>query len=574
MTYGQGTVTGAPAGRRRRHRLAGDRNPAGEQEVEGVFLDERRLAKEKANGIWPDRVVTDYFDRWVAEKPDATAVIAFREQDATTTRYTWRELARAAAAIARSLSALGVAKGDVVSFQLPNWWQFVAIHLACVRIGAVSNPLMPIYRHRELSFMVAHAESKVLIAPARFRGFDHGALALALKRELPTLRHVFLVGGEGECSFEDSLLAGTQGGTIEPRAKCGPNDIVQLLYTSGTTGEPKGAMHTSNTLIGTTLTFAGRMQLGAADVIFMPSPLAHQIGFEYGLLVSALLGAPLLLMDVWNPARAVELMETHGATYMFAATPFLADLAGFPNVEARALDAFRLFVASGAPIPPVLVRLAQERLRANIVAGWGMTECGIVTTTSLSGHKVHESDGFPLPGEEVRIVDEQGTEVLRQQEGTLKVRGAALFVGYLKRPHLYDVDAEGWFDTGDIARMDLEGYIRICGRKKDIIIRGGENIPVVQVESATYKMPQVAEVAIVAMPDLRLGERACAFVVLRPGARLTMKDMRAFLEDEGIAKQFWPERIEILDQMPRTPTGKIQKFALREIAKGYSGWRA
>lgn len=542
--------------------------------MDGVFLDERRLELERSRGVWPDRVITEYFDRWVAERPDDTAIIAFHDEDATTTRLSWRELAQAVTSIAHGLTACGVAKGDVVSFQLPNWWEFVAVHLACMRIGAVSNPLMPIFRHRELSFMVAHAESKVFIAPTRFRGFDHGALALDLKREIPTLEHVFLIGGKGDLSFEDALLAGMRDTAIETGAGFGPNEVMQLLYTSGTTGEPKGAMHTSNTLIGTTLAFAARMQLGSQDVVFMPSPLAHQIGFEYGLLVSVLLGAPLVLMDIWSPTRAVELLETHEATYTFAATPFLADLASFPDIEGRSLEAFRLFVTSGAPIPPPLVRAAQEKLRAHIVAGWGMTECGILTMTDLSGHKVHESDGYPLPHEEVRIVDEQGNEVLREQEGTLKIRGPALFVGYLKRPQLYDVDADGWFDTGDIARMDLQGYIRICGRKKDIIIRGGENIPVVQIEGALYKMPQVAEVAIVAMPDQRLGERACAFVVVRSGARIAMKDVRSFLADDGIAKQFWPERLEVLEQMPRTPTGKIQKFVLREMAKGLSVPRA
>ena len=538
--------------------------------MEGVFLDEHRLELERSRAIWTDRVITEYFDRWVAERPEDTAIIAFRDESATATRHTWRELARAVTAIAHGLAGCGVAKGDVVSFQLPNWWQFVAVHLACTRIGAVSNPLMPIFRHRELSFMVAHAESKVLIAPAHFRGFDHGALAFALMAQLPSLEQVFLVGGAGEHSFDERLLAGADDAAAGSGTAFGPNDIVQLLYTSGTTGEPKGAMHTSNTLIGTTLTFMERMALGRDDVIFMPSPLAHQIGFEYGMLVSILAGAPLLLMDVWNAARAVDLMEQHRATFTFAATPFLADLSSFPAIETRALDAFRLFVASGAPIPPVLVRAAQERLSANIVAGWGMTECGILSTTNLSGHKVHESDGYPLPGEEARIVDEEGVEALREQEGTLKVRGAGLFVGYLKRPKLYDVDADGWFDTGDVARMDLEGYIRICGRKKDIIIRGGENIPVVQIEGALYKMPQVSEVALVAMPDARLGERACAFVVARPGTRISMQDVRAFLADDGVAKQFWPERLEILDEMPRTPTGKIQKFILREMAKGLS----
>jgi cyclohexanecarboxylate-CoA ligase len=535
-----------------------------------MFLDERRFAIERSRGIWPDRILTDYFERWVTEKPDQTAVIAYRDEDASTTRLTWRELAARVIAIAAGLTARGISRGDVVSFQLPNCWEFIAIHLACVSIGAVSNPLMPIFRRRELSFMVRHAEAKVFIAPTQFRGFDHGALALELQREIPSLEYVFLVGAADEHSFARALLAGEGALTGEPPARLDPDDVVQLLYTSGTTGEPKGVLHTSNTLIGTMLTFAERMKLGAGDVVFMPSPLAHQAGFTYGLVVAIVLGLPLVVIDIWNPDRAVELMVTHGATYTFAATPFLADLAGFPDIEKRALQSFRLFVTSGAPIPPVLVQSAQERLQATVVAGWGMTECGILTTTPLSGHKVLESDGNALPGEELRIVDEQGNEAPRGQAGTLKIRGAALFVGYLKRPQLYDVDGEGWFDTGDIARRDEEGYIRICGRKKDIIIRGGENIPVVQVENALYKMPGVLEAAIVAMPDDRLGERACAFVTLRPGCIITIEDVRAFLAAEGVAKQFWPERVETLEAMPRTPTGKIQKFVLRDRAKDLS----
>jgi cyclohexanecarboxylate-CoA ligase len=536
-------------------------------EVEGLFLDERRLALEKTRGIWPDRVLTDYLDRWVAEKPDAAAIIAHRDEDATTTELTWRELNARVAAIASGLAARGVTKGEVVSFQLPNWWEFVAMHLACVRIGAISNPLMPIFRRRELSFMVHHGEAKILVVPAYFRNFDHGGLARELKREIASLDHVFLVGGEEEDSFEAALLGQVREENLGPGAGLGPNDVVQLLYTSGTTGEPKGALHTSNTLIGTTITFAERMQFSERDVIFMPSPLAHQAGFTYGLVASVVLGLPLLLVDAWKPARAVELMEQYAATYTFAATPFLSDLANFPDVESRALQSFRLFVTSGAPIPPVLVQRAQERLRATVVAGWGMTECGIASATPLSGHKVLDSDGAALPGEELRVVDDQGREAPRGEAGALKFRGASLFVGYLKRPQLYDVDAEGWFETGDIARMDEEGYIRICGRRKDIIIRGGENIPVVQVESTLYKMPEIAEAAIVAMPDPRLSERACAFVTLRDGQNLAIDDVRAFLAAEGLAKQFWPERIEVLDAMPRTPTGKIQKFVLRDMAK-------
>ncbi len=535
--------------------------------MEGVFLNEGRLELERARGIWPDRVITDYFDRWLAEKPDDTAIVSFREEDASATRLTWRQLAEQVAGIARGLAACGVGHGDVVSFQLPNCWQFVAIHLACTRIGAVSNPLMPIFRSREMSFMVGHAESKVLIVPTRFRGFDHGALALELQRDCPTLKHVFMIGGAGEHSFENALIVA--GAAIETGARLAPNDVTQLLFTSGTTGESKGVLHTSNTLIGTILQFIKRMELGAGEVVFMPSPLAHQAGFAYGLTLSVILGLPNVLLDVWSAARAVDLIEAHGATMTFAATPFLADLANFPDVERRSLDSFRLFVTSGAPIPPVLVELAQEKLHAKVVASWGMTECCSASTTHLSCHKVLESDGVAVPGAELMITDDEGRELPRGQPGALKFRGSSLFVGYLKRPQLYAVDERGWFNTGDIARMDEEGYIRICGREKDIIIRGGENIPVVEVESAMYRIPQVAEVAIVAMPDPRMQERACAFVTLRPGRRLTLAEMQSHLAAEGVSKHFWPERLEVIEKMPWTPTGKIQKFVLREIAKGF-----
>ncbi len=536
--------------------------------IEGVILSESRLRLEKTRGIWVDRVLTDYLDRWVAEKSDDTAIISFHEEDGTTTRLSWQELGQKVDSIARGLTACGVEPGDVVSFQLPNWWQFIAIHLACVRIGAASNPLMPIFRDREMSFMVRHAESKVLIVPTRFRGFDHGALALKLLHDCPALKHVFMIGGTGSHSFEEALLCNegppTTGAMLEP------NDVTQLLFTSGTTGESKGVMHTSNTLLGIVLQFIERMQLGSEEVVFMPSPLAHQAGFAYGLILSEILGVPIVLQDIWNPARAVELMEKYGTTMTFAATPFLADLAGFPDIEKRSLKSFRLFVTSGAPIPPVVVQLAQEKLHTKVVASWGMTECCSATTTLLSGYKVLESDGVCMPGLEVAIVDAEGKEMPRGQPGSLRFRGASLFVGYLRRPQLYAVDAEGWFNTGDIASMDEEGYIRICGRVKDIIIRGGENIPVVEVESAMYKMPQVVEVAIVAMPDPRMSERACAFVTLRPGERLTLEQMRSHLAAEGLSKHFWPERLEVIEKMPWTPTGKIQKFVLREIAKDFS----
>jgi len=534
--------------------------------MDQLFLDQGRLEQEKRRGLWPGKVITDYLDRWVLEKPEALALVSWREEAQSCVRLTYRELAERAASASRALSLAGVARGEVVAFQLPNCWQFVAAHLACVRLGAVSNPLMPIFRHRELSFMLRHGDARVLIAPSSFRGFDHGALARQLARELPGLARVLLTDDDSADSFEAALGFGAEAACARG-ARLQPNDVMQLLFTSGTTGEPKGVLHTSNTLLSAVREYANRMQIGESDVIFMPSPLGHQLGFCYGLQMALMLGIPLVLTDVWNPERALELMTKHGATFTFGATPFLADLASLPGVERRRPPRLRMFASSGAPIPPAVVEAARARLGVAVATCWGMTECASVTITPPDEYKVLESDGCPLPNGEVRVLAADGSVAPRGTQGALQVRGSSLFVGYLKRPDLSRLDDGGWFDTGDLARLDEEGYMRICGRSKDVIIRGGENIPVVEIESALYRMREVADAAIVAMPDPRLQERACAFVTLREGSTLTLADICRHLAAEGFSKHFWPERLEILPQMPRTPTGKVQKFVLRETAK-------
>jgi cyclohexanecarboxylate-CoA ligase len=538
--------------------------------IHGCFLDDQRLQREAAAGFWPERMLTDYLDANLQRSPDATAIISHVSASDQIITLSFAELANYAARIAGNLRALGIGPGDVVSFQLPNWWQFAAIHLACVRIGAISNPLMPIFRERELRFMLGFAESKALIAPKTFRGFDHATLALKLHAELPQLEHLFIVGGDGETSFEQQLLnENTQ--PVTSGSALTPNDVMQLLYTSGTTGEPKGVLHTSNTLLCIAKIFYEGLQLGADDVLFMPSPLAHQTGFTYGVCIGTMLGAPLLLMDVWQPAKAAALMEQYGACYTFAATPFLADLTHLPEIKRFNLEKFRIFVTAGAPIPPSLVDAARENLGANIVSGWGMTECGFATGTYFNQQRVTDSDGAASPGQQVRVVDLEGHELPPDQEGNLQFRGSALFAGYLKRPQLYDVDKDGWLNTGDIARMDADGYIRIIGRSKDIIIRGGENIPVIEVENLIHQLEQIADVAIVAMPDQRLGEKACAFVTLHSGQTLTFQQLCNFLLSHNLAKQYLPERLEIINEMPRTPSGKIQKFILRERARAFAG---
>jgi cyclohexanecarboxylate-CoA ligase len=532
-------------------------------QLEGFVLDAAR--RERARGLWPERVATDDLDRWAAEKPQALALVGWRLDEERETRLSWRELSMLVGRMADVLERAGVGADDVVSFQLPNWWEFVAVYLATVRLGAVANPLMPIFRHRELSFMLRQAEARVFIAPARFRGFDHEELARRIGAENPGTR-VLIAGGTGADALETALGA-ADGAAHAAGARLAPDGVTQLLYTSGTTGESKGALHTSNTLLCAVDAFIARMGMGKDDVIFMPSPLAHQLGFCYGMLMSLALGVPLVITDIWRPARAARLIEENGATFTFASTPFLADLAGLSRNGGGKLGRLRLFGSSGAPIPPAVAQAARERLHVAVAACWGMTECASVTITPPDGSRATESDGRALANGEVRVVDADGNEAPRGEIGALQVRGASLFVGYLKRPQLYQLDADGWFDTGDLARMDADGYIRICGRSKDVIIRGGENIPVVEIEAALYRVPGVVDAALVAMPDPRLQERACAFVTLQHGQRLDLETVCRRLAEEGYSKHFWPERLEVLAELPRTATGKIQKFVLRELAK-------
>jgi len=542
-------------------------------DFDAVLIPPRRAAMV-AQHYWRDRTINDSLDACLADCPDTPALTALSLDRGTTHSFTYRELGTLADRIAVGLSRLGIERNDVVSCQLPNWWEFTLIYLACSRIGAVLNPLMHIYRERELSFMLAHGCSKVAIVPKQFRGFDYEQMLCNLRPALPGLQHVLAVGGEGPDSFEARL--GTPAWEREPdaheiltRNRPGPDDVTQLIYTSGTTGEPKGVMHSANTAMSNIVPYAGRMRLSSEDIVLMASPMAHQTGFLYGLMMPIMLKARAILQDIWDPSRAVELIREQGVTFTMASTPFLADLARTVTQSGKPIPSLRTFLCAGAPIPGPLVEQARTALGAKIVSAWGMTENGAVTTTLLDDddERSVNTDGCPLPGMQVRIVDLDGQSLAAGTIGRLLVRGCSNFGGYLKRPHLNSTDADGWFDTGDLAVADTRGYIRISGRTKDVIIRGGENIPVVEIEALLYRHPSVAQAAIVGYSDERLGERACAFVVAKPGQTLDFASMIEFLKSQKLATQYLPERIEILDAMPATPSGKIQKFKLREMLK-------
>lgn len=525
-----------------------------------------------AKGLWRDETLLDHFRCNVGSFPNKLALLATRAEQGDEVQLTYADLDRLSDQVAVGLARRGVGEGDVVSFQLPNWWQFTVLHLAALKLGAISNPLMIIFRERELTFMLGLAETKVLVVPAKFRNVDHRAIAKAVQAQVPTLAHVVVVDGEGDEAFDRLITEDASEAELAVlrERRLSPDAVIQLLYTSGTTGEPKGVSHTSNTMLSNLIPFADRLHLGEHDVIHMPSPMAHQLGFMYGLVLPALLGATAILQDIFVASTMAKQITEEGATFTMGATPFLNDLADHCIATSTSTPTLRIFVSAGAPIPRPLVTKARRALGAAVLSAWGMSENGAVTTTRLEDpeEKVTGTDGCPLPGMEVRVVDPLGHAVGVGEEGQLQVRGCSNFVGYMKRPGLAQVDGDGWFDTGDIARIDADGYIRIAGRSKDIIIRGGENIPVVEVEDMLFKHPAVATVAVVGYPDERLGERACAYVIPKPGASLSFAEMVAYLKEQKMAVQYIPERLEVVEDVPRTPSGKIQKFKLREMAKG------
>jgi len=528
-------------------------------------LTEARIRAMTAAGHWPGQSLEAYLDRWARERPTRTALVDGRG------RYSWEELARAVDRAAHGLRAHGLEPGGVVSCQLPNWNEVVVLFLAALRLGAIVNPIPPTYRASELRFMLGLLESQVAVVPARFRSFDHAGMLAALRPALPRLRSALIARGEGPAGTAPLSALADQAWEVRadrrPLPGTDPNAVHEVVFTSGTTGEPKGVMHTQNTTLSGLHRAIERLELCDRDVILMPSTVGHQTGYLFGHCLNVVLGATTVWMDVWNVEEAARLIEAERVTFTMGATPFLRDLTYADT--SRDLRSLRLFIAAGAPVPRALVRDAQSRLGCAVSAGWGMTENGLVTCNGLRDQeeKIFGSDGLILPGMEVQVVDDAGAPVPVGTEGDLLSRGAAQFVGYYRRPQ-FTTDAhtaDGWFRTGDRATLDRDGYVTITGRAKDIIIRGGENIPVVEVENLLYTHPKIAGVAIVGMPDPRLGERACAVVIPREGQTLTLVEIVRFLEQHELARQKLPERLELVSEFPTTPSGKIQKYKLRDL---------
>jgi cyclohexanecarboxylate-CoA ligase len=537
-----------------------------------------RRDRSRRAGHWRDVLIDSHVAAAARESPDAVAVID------GAARITYRDVASLVQAVAASLAGLGVSRGEAVSWQLPNWHEALILHHAILRLGAVSNPIIPIYRQREVGYILRQARSRVVVVPEAFRGFSYPAMLAELRPGLPDLRHVVVARpavrrapppgessaaarGTGALSFAD-LLRGDPGAV--PAVTRDADDPMLLMFTSGTTADPKGVVHTHNTLDYECRSIIEVYGLRADDVVFMPSPVTHITGLLYGLQLPAMLGTRVVLQDVWDPTGALRLIEAERCSFTVAATPFLHGLVHHPELASFDVSSMRVFACGGADVPPALIRQAGERLGATATRVYGSTEFPTLSTSPPGApeDKRAGTDGRAIGAAEYRVVGDSGADLPAGQAGELLVRGPELFPGYLAATDNEGAfTAGGWFCTGDLAVADADGYVSIQGRKKDIILRGGENISATEVENLLFEHPAVREVAIVAMPDPVLTERACAFIVPEPGARPTLADLAEYLTAKQLARQKLPERVEIVAELPKTQSGKVQKFRLRELIR-------
>ena len=452
--------------------------------------------------------------------------------------------------------------------------------LAALRLGAVPANL-PIHTDEDtLRYAAELCGARALLTVDRHARTDTRELALAAASRCASPPALMVVSGDGGRRWTRTG-PGTAARVPEPASErepgAGPpppaDDLDHLMLTSSTTGLPKAVMHTNDTLAALNITFADRFGLGPDSPIFMPSPLGHSVGAIHGARLALYTGAPLILQDRWDPERALATVAAHRCRFTAAATPFLKDLVDAPwpaDAPEPKLGSLSWFLCGGAQVPPSLMERAEDEFpNTRVTVLWGMTEGGLTTCTAESPReKVLATAGIALPGLELRTLDERGDATDPDVEGELAMRGPGVFVGYFGQSELYEslLTPDGFFRTGDLARIDADGYLRITGRAKDIIIRGGVNVPPVPIEDAIAAFPGVRAVRrwVVGYPDERLGERICSVVEMSAGPPPALEALTGFLDASGLAKRLWPELVLSIGTLPRTAAGKIRKNEVRE----------
>ncbi|HDS2625234.1 TPA: medium-chain fatty-acid--CoA ligase [Escherichia coli] len=529
-----------------------------------LTFNEQRRAAYRQQGLWGDASLADYWQQTARAMPDKIAVV-----DNHGATYTYSALDHAASCLANWMLAKGIESGDRIAFQLPGWCEFTVIYLACLKIGAVSVPLLPSWREAELVWVLNKCQAKMFFAPTLFKQTRPVDLILPLQNQLPQLQQIVgvdkLAPATSSLSLSQILADNTP---LTTAITVHGDELAAVLFTSGTEGLPKGVMLTHNNILASERAYCARLNLTWQDVFMMPAPLGHATGFLHGVTAPFLIGARSVLLDIFTPAACLALLEQQRCTCMLGATPFVYDLLNLLEKQPADLSALRFFLCGGTTIPKKVARECQQR-GIKLLSVYGSTESSPHAVVNLDDplSRFMHTDGYAAAGVEIKVVDNARKTLPPGCEGEEASRGPNVFMGYFDEPELTAraLDEEGWYYSGDLCRMDEAGYIKITGRKKDIIVRGGENISSREVEDILLQHPKIHDACVVAMPDERLGERSCTYVVLKaPHHSLSLEDVVAFFSRKRVAKYKYPEHIVVIEKLPRTASGKIQKFLLRK----------
>ncbi|EFF3446229.1 medium-chain fatty-acid--CoA ligase [Escherichia coli] len=529
-----------------------------------LTFNEQRRAAYRQQGLWGDASLADYWQQTARAMPDKIAVV-----DNHGASYTYSALDHAASCLANWMLAKGIESGDRIAFQLPGWCEFTVIYLACLKIGAVSVPLLPSWREAELVWVLNKCQAKMFFAPTLFKQTRPVDLILPLQNQLPQLQQIVGVDKLAPATSSLSLSQIIADNTpLTTAITTHGDELAAVLFTSGTEGLPKGVVLTHNNILASERAYCARLNLTWQDVFMMPAPLGHATGFLHGVTAPLLIGARSVLLDIFTPDACLALLEQQRCTCMLGATPFVYDLLNLVEKQPADLSALRFFLCGGTTIPKKVARECQQR-GIKLLSVYGSTESSPHAVVNLDDplSRFMHTDGYAAAGVEIKVVDDARKTLPPGCEGEEASRDPNVFMGYFDEPELTAraLDEEGWYYSGDLCRMDEAGYIKITGRKKDIIVRGGENISSREVEDILLQHPKIHDACVVAMPDERLGERSCAYVVLKaPHHSLSLEEVVAFFSRKRVAKYKYPEHIVVIEKLPRTASGKIQKFLLRK----------
>jgi acyl-CoA synthetase len=515
-----------------------------------------------ADGAWDDRTLGEFLRDSLQEDLKRRIRIW-----SPTNPYqgTVGEVYEEALRVAGGLRALGIGPGDVVSFQLPNWIEAAVTFYACAMLGVTLVPIVHFYGPKEVGFILRQSRARAFVIVSRINQRDYLAELATIRDGLSDLEDVIVVGetdDPGHHRFDDLRSADPIDGPVH----VDPEMPALIGYTSGTTADPKGVVHSHRTL-GCEVRQLSAMQANRDRPGLVGAPVGHAIGMLGGLLCPLVAGKPIFMIDGWDPPTVLAAMLEEQISAGSGSTYFFTSLLDHPDCGPEHIELMHFIGLGGSPIPDAVAERA-EKLGISLVRSYGSTEHPSITGSQHEAprEKRLHTDGCPLHWVEVRTVDEDGKEAGVGVAGEILSRGPDRFAGYTD-PVLNEefIDSEGWFRTGDVGVLDADGYLTITDRVKDIIIRGGENVSAAEVEQLLAHMVGVAEVAVVAAPDERLGEHGCAFFRMQAGFEAPdLEAVRAHLQEAGLARQKWPEELRSVDELPRTPSGKVQKFVLRQ----------